>query len=610
MIAGAATAEAPGRQVAAVLSSAPARRLGRGLLIAAAAIGVLALAGWTSGHLWLAGDVSGAVTMRPATAVLLVVVAAAGGLGRPRPAAIGGGLVCAVAVVMLVEELAGRSTGLDRLLFPGALHAAGVDGRMSPNTAVGLALAGLATALPRANRLGQLCLFVTPAIGLVGVVGYVVNVSALHDIRGYSDMSLPTAVSLLLVATGLTALRPSLLAHRALSGETTAARLNRITLPLVVIVPVALAGIMYRSQASPVSLHVAAIAVIGGAVVVLAAVVLAAGAWQVTQEREVRRLQNAISAMLELAPEAIVGVAGDGRIGLANRRAEQLFGYPPGGMAGEPAGSLLPAGDTAGAEARRRDGSAFPCEVSRSLIDTQAGPITMTVVRDRTEELRIRNELAELERHRTEVIAQLVRAGEEERARIATELHDDTVQVLAAALIMADRLATGASGELTERIAELRRMLAAASERTRRMTFDLRPQVLEASGLGEAVELLATEVRRELPDLTVEVSVTGSRHPELVEQIAYRAVQEAVRNVRRHSRARRLVIRVWPADGALWGEVTDDGRGFEPAGPSAEAHLHLGIDGTRERLRLAGGDLELESAPQAGTTFRFHLPTT
>ncbi|HVB27693.1 MAG TPA: ATP-binding protein, partial [Mycobacteriales bacterium] len=227
---------------------------------------------------------------------------------------------------------------------------------------------------------------------------------------------------------------------------------------------------------------------------------------------------------------------------------------------------------------------------------------------DVTEDIRVRRQLSDLERRRTEVIEQLVRAGEEERARIATELHDDTVQVLAAALIMIDRMAKQTSGELLDRVAELRQMVSTASERARRMTFELRPQVLEASGLGDAVELLAEQLRHDHPGLSVEVDASIPRQSETIEQIAYRAVQEAVRNVRRHSHARNVRIRVWSERGTLWGEVTDDGHGFDKTATRVDAHLHLGLDGTRERLRLAGGSLELHSEPGAGTTFRFHIP--
>ncbi|HUZ85209.1 MAG TPA: PAS domain S-box protein, partial [Gaiellales bacterium] len=639
-----------------VVSGSPpsprARSIGLAALAAAAASGLATLAGFATGTAWLTGVYRGSTPMRPLTAVLLLLLTAATAAPRRwrryvRPAM--PTVALAVSATMLAEELTHASSHLDRLIFGDALRASGIDGRISPNTAIALGLVAIALLLlPRAPRSAQVVLFAGMAIGLVGVTGYVVNVAALYRIGGYTTMSATTAVGILLLGTGVTALEPTLLAHRALCGTTSAARLNRITLPFVVGVPLALAGIIYRTGIASGVEHSATIEIVSGVVIVLAAVTFYTGAAQVGQERELRRLQDAFATMLELAPEAILGISADGRIAVANRQAEVVFGYPADGMVGEPAAALLPPvppgpdGEPESAPAlvaRRRDGSPFPCEVSSSLIETHAGALAMTVVRDRsefreaeqrfralaeaapigiyelgpdgapvyvndqaltiaglnrrrfaagasleshvgvarrqrfrrplaigsdetpesfefhhpdgstrhalrlsrplsdpsgdvrgyvcllidvTEDIRVRRQLSDLERRRTEVIEQLVRAGEEERARIATELHDDTVQVLAAALIMIDRMAKQTSGELLDRVAELRQMVSTASERARRMTFELRPQVLEASGLGDAVELLAEQLRHDHPGLSVEVDASIPRQSETIEQIAYR----------------------------------------------------------------------------------------
>src|SRR6185312_9679898 len=88
------------------------------------------------------------------------------------------------------------------------------------------------------------------------------------------------------------------------------------------------------------------------------------------------------------------------------------------------------------------------------------------------------------------------------------------------------------------------------------------------------------------------------------ETLVYRIVREAVANVRRHARARRLEVTLLHVDGELVGTVTDDGRALD----RHRTRLHLGLDATIERIRLAGGDIEIDSAPGEGTRLRFRIP--
>jgi two-component system, NarL family, sensor kinase len=106
------------------------------------------------------------------------------------------------------------------------------------------------------------------------------------------------------------------------------------------------------------------------------------------------------------------------------------------------------------------------------------------------------------------------------------------------------------------------------------------------------------------------VSVSDRRYPYVIEEIAYRTVREAIVNVRKHARATTLAVEVGRRDGRLHGRVADDGRGFEveAALERSRRQRRMGLDTMRERLRLAGGSVDVRSAPGSGTVVSFELP--
>jgi two-component system, NarL family, sensor histidine kinase UhpB len=221
--------------------------------------------------------------------------------------------------------------------------------------------------------------------------------------------------------------------------------------------------------------------------------------------------------------------------------------------------------------------------------------------------------LRESETRRGRVLAEMLRAEEAERARIATELHDDTIQVMTAALITLDRVPPAISAGDDERAIEVlqvvRRTLVTAIERTRRMTFELRPPLLEAHGLQAAVRDLADEAARE-GGFHVDLHTTVDRYPFAIEDLVYRTVQEALSNVRKHARASKVAIALHERQGNLTGWVRDDGRGFdlERALDRRRMRMHVGLDAMRERVHLAGGRLEIRSEKANGTSVEFAIP--
>jgi signal transduction histidine kinase len=229
-----------------------------------------------------------------------------------------------------------------------------------------------------------------------------------------------------------------------------------------------------------------------------------------------------------------------------------------------------------------------------------------------SEQLRVA--LLDAEEQRRMVLNQMLSAEADERARIAEELHDDTVQVLTATLLSLDRQRLSGDRGSYEASAEAGRRardtLALALERTRRLMFELRPPLLEAHGLAPAVRDLVEHANHEL-GLEVEVHVDVPRYVEAFETLVYRIVREAVANVRRHARAHRLEVTLTQIDGELRGTITDDGRGFDVhrALDRHRTRMHLGLDATIERIRLAGGAIDIDSTPGEGTRLEFRLPS-
>ncbi len=196
------------------------------------------------------------------------------------------------------------------------------------------------------------------------------------------------------------------------------------------------------------------------------------------------------------------------------------------------------------------------------------------------------------ERALARLSAELLAAREAERRRIARHLHDELGQELAAA-----RWAIAAGDqEGAERI------LARAVEAMRTLARELRPPLLDELGLGPALRALGERVSGATA-LTVEVDAPEERFPPEVEVAAFRVVQEALENARRHSGARRVAVRVGRSGETLIGEVADDGRGLPSHAPGG-----LGLPGMEEWVRSLGGELRLRSDPGRGTTVQFKIP--
>lgn len=247
----------------------------------------------------------------------------------------------------------------------------------------------------------------------------------------------------------------------------------------------------------------------------------------------------------------------------------------------------------------------LPTDETLGVIESLTHLVGIAVAREREA-----GALRESEQRRAEVHALMIRAEQTERSRIAGDLHDDTVQVLAATLITLDRLLSAPLVEARRGVLlRARESLALAQERTRHLMFALRPQLLDARGLEAAVSELARRVASEC-SFDIAVTVVPNRYSEEVESLCFRVVVEALTNIRKHANAGNVVVDIRDQDGTLACLISDDGRGFDTNRPLAPVGFNIGLETMRERVLLADGSFDVASTPQHGTAVRFTIPTT
>jgi PAS domain S-box-containing protein len=217
-----------------------------------------------------------------------------------------------------------------------------------------------------------------------------------------------------------------------------------------------------------------------------------------------------------------------------------------------------------------------------------------------------RERAAMLERR---LLERVIASQEEERGRIARELHDDLGQGLSALLL---ELQSPAAAELPARLKEaLDQSIRGIIERLYRLAWDLRPAVLDDLGLYAALSRYITRTV-ELTGLAIDYDYIGShdrRLPPEVELCLYRLAQEAVTNVIKHAEASHASVLVFQHPQSISLLVEDDGRGFDEVTPAAERiEGGLGMRGMHERAALLHGQLVVESTPGEGTSVRVTLP--
>jgi PAS domain S-box-containing protein len=341
-------------------------------------------------------------------------------------------------------------------------------------------------------------------------------------------------------------------------------------------------------------------------------------------EQQQARMAARLSGLIESAMDGIISIDEAQRITLFNRAAEKIFGWRAAQVIGQPLEMLLPPrfraahaaqvrhfgatgvtsrrmGGLAVIHGLRADGEEFPMDASISQVDTAEGKLYTVILRDVTERVRAQQELAFY-------AAEATRAREEEKSRVARELHDELAQQLTALKMDTIWLRDNAAGApaAQSKITDMLALLDTSVAATRRIAADLRPLVLDDLGLVPAVEWLVQNFtqRHGVPctlDIDEDLEL-GEPHATGV----FRIVQESLANVAKHAGASRVGVRVAREGAVLLLQVQDDGAGFDPAAPRRPQSL--GLAGLRERSQLLHGEVRIESAPGRGTRVEARVP--
>lgn len=235
-------------------------------------------------------------------------------------------------------------------------------------------------------------------------------------------------------------------------------------------------------------------------------------------------------------------------------------------------------------------------------------------IEERTAQLRETG--AELERKAVElgrVLTETVDAQEQERQRIARDLHDGINQLLIGAILELTsgrrRIERGATDESLAAFGAAQDLLRRVESEIRRVVADLHPQVLQGLGLAAASRRLLDEFGGQ-SGVSCDVEISGdlSTLAAKTEISAYRILQESIHNIASHAAADSVSVKLTASDRALVIEILDDGRGFDPVALQANGDSHLGLRSMRQRAEMLRGHLEIASAPGAGTSVVATLP--
>jgi PAS domain S-box-containing protein len=338
-----------------------------------------------------------------------------------------------------------------------------------------------------------------------------------------------------------------------------------------------------------------------------------------------RERESTIRAFLESASQGVLAIDEQGRIVLANKMTERLFGYSPEELVGERLEILLPEelrrrhaqhrvdyfsrprarpmGLGMDLVGRRKDGTEFPIEVSLSYIDTGKGMLAVSFVSDITERKEVEEKLRAL-------TGQLISAQETESRRLARELHDSFGQRLAVLNMKLSETEAVVSSQPDLAVERLRQMgteLGIVAKDIHQLSRQLHPAVLVQLGLETALENeCAAHSQRH--DCAVEFSAENI--PEhLADEVAlcfFRVAQECLQNVSKHAQARAASVTLRGRDHEIVMVIQDRGKGFDVS--AIRKGGGLGLTSMEERIRLVNGILSVSSKPGEGTQVEVRIP--
>jgi len=235
--------------------------------------------------------------------------------------------------------------------------------------------------------------------------------------------------------------------------------------------------------------------------------------------------------------------------------------------------------------------------------------------------IQARRNLAEIREREKELVAsrdrlrrmssQLALTEENEKKRLATALHDSVLQSLSATALKARVLEDMITdSEAKSLLSSIRKELSEELQDLRSLTFELCPPILYELGLSAAVEWLGDQIKKDGIEFVFETREDPHGSGQPLQVMAFQCVREMLANIRKHSRAQRVTVNQRVHEQKLMVAVKDDGTGFDPASLAhvSKERSSFGLMNIMERLREAGGDLKIESAPGHGTLVEFVIP--
>lgn len=342
-----------------------------------------------------------------------------------------------------------------------------------------------------------------------------------------------------------------------------------------------------------------------------------------------RDAESRAHALFESAAQGIFVADADGRIVMANPAMATMFGYSPAELGGIRVEQLVPEnlrerhvglrsryinnpqnrpmGLGLDLQARRKDGTSFYAEISLSHINTEQGTMVVVFVTDvsrrRHDEQEIRQQRADLRA----LTGKLMTAQDDERRRIARDLHDDLSQRLAYLSIDLGKLAVRPlDSEVVSHVRTLQHRAAEAGETVRAISHELHPSVLDDIGLEAALEQYCEEFQDRTGITTrFEAENVPETIPREVANSLYHIGQECLRNVAKHSRAQDATVRLQGSGQLLRLIVDDRGVGINP---DSKPGSSLGLVAMKERAHLINGSIDIASKAGEGTRVVVEIP--
>jgi len=350
-------------------------------------------------------------------------------------------------------------------------------------------------------------------------------------------------------------------------------------------------------------------------------------------EMEARDARQELAGIIDSAMDAIVTVDEQQRIIVFNATAEALFQCPQDQALGSSLARFIPQRfqaahaehvrrfGVAGISSRRMaaqrvvtgvraNGTEFPIDASISQVTLNGRKYYTVIVRDVSERVRAEEALQRSRAELHEMARISAEAREQEKSRIARELHDDLAQSLSTLRMDIAWLKDGgaaADPTMLSKLTEMDQTLQNSIQATRRIVANVRPLILDDLGLAPAAEWLVEDFRKRYDIVcTLEVAPPDFDVSDPYATTIFRIMQECLANVGRHANASRVDVKLTRSDHHIDLRIRDDGSGFDSTVPRRPNSF--GLVGLRERAHLVNGDIRLDTAPGRGTTVEVRIP--